>query len=204
MAVIKTIESKLRFVKTTSIVSIVVSLIISCMAFIYAFKVNSNANKTIYVLADNTPIMAIRTDFDSNRPVEYKSQISYFHSLFFNITPDDKFIESQMEKAMYLIDDSGIQQYRNMKERGFYSSILSSNSIVSLMTDSISLDLNNNSFIFYGKQIIDRKTSRLTRNLITSGEVMDIPRSENNAHGILITNWKTIDNKDINFTEKYR
>lgn len=204
MAVIKGIESKLRFVKSVSIATIFVSLVVSIGAFIYAYNVNVNANKNIYVLSNNIPIMAMKTDLESNRPVEYKSQINYFHSLFFNVTPDDKFIDNQIEKAMYLIDESGIQQYRNMKEKGFYTSILSSNSIVSLITDSIEVDVNNMTFIFYGQQVIDRKTSRVKRNLITSGGLLDIPRSENNAHGVLITDWKTIENKDVSFVEKNR
>ncbi|MDR1501996.1 MAG: conjugative transposon protein TraK [Prevotella sp.] len=202
MALIKTIESKVRFVKTVALVAIVCSLVIAIGALIFASSVAYNANKTIYVLADNTPIMAMRTDFEVNRPVEYEAQIDYFHSLFFNLSPDNDFIERQMKKAMYLIDDSGIQQYRNMKEKGFFSSIIASNSVVTLITDSINVDVNTNSFVFYGKQIIDRRTSRLIRTLVTSGELQDIPRSENNSHGVLISNWKTIENKDLTHEEK--
>lgn len=203
MALIKDIESKIRINKITAIVAIISACVIVIAALIYTYSVINLSNKTIYVLSDNTPIMALRTDFEMNRPAEYKAQIDYFHSLFFNLTPDDVFIDNQMKKAMYLIDESGIQQYRNMKEKGFFASILASNSILKLQTDSISLDLTNKTFVFYGKQIIDRKTSRLTRSLITSGSLLDIPRSENNSHGVLIQNWKTLENKDIDFREKY-
>lgn len=203
MALIKDIESKIRISKITAIVAIISACVIVIAALIYTYSVINLSNKTIYVLSDNTPIMALRTDFEMNRPAEYKAQIDYFHSLFFNLTPDDVFIDNQMKKAMYLIDESGIQQYRNMKEKGFFASILASNSILKLQTDSISLDLTNKTFVFYGKQIIDRKTSRLTRSLITSGSLLDIPRSENNSHGVLIQNWKTLENKEIDFREKY-
>lgn len=203
MALIKDIESKIRISKITAIVAIITSCVVVIAALIYTYSVIKLSNKTIYVLSDNTPIMALRTDFEMNRPAEYRAQIDYFHSLFFNLTPDDVFIDNQMKKAMYLIDESGIQQYRNMKEKGFFASILASNSILKLETDSISLDMNNKTFIFYGKQVIDRKTSRLTRSLITSGSLLDIPRSENNSHGVLIQNWKTLENKEIDFREKY-
>lgn len=202
MAFIKSIESKIRFVKTIATLAIIASVIISIGALVFASSVSYNANKTIYVLADNTPIMALRTDFEVNRPVEYQAQVDYFHSLFFNLSPDNDFIENQMKKAMYLIDESGIQQYRNMKEKGFFSSIIASNSIVTLLTDSINVDINDKSFVFYGRQIIDRKTSRLMRTLITSGEFQDIPRSENNSHGVLLVNWKTIENKDLSYEER--
>lgn len=203
MALIKNIESKIKINKIVSLAAIICATIIAISSIYYGYSVTTNANKNIYVLSDNTPIMALRTDLEVNRPVEYKSQIDYFHSLFFNITPDDAFIEAQMKKAMYLIDETGLQQYRNMKEKGLFSQILSSNSIITLITDSISLDVSNKIFVFYGKQIIDRKTSRLTRTLITTGTLKDIPRSENNAHGVLIENWKTIENKDVAFKERY-
>lgn len=203
MAFVRDIESKIKITRLTATVAVIMSGVVVIAAFIFCLSVVNNSNKTIYVLSDNTPIMALRTDLEMNRPAEYKAQIGYFHSLFFNLTPDDAFIESQMKKAMYLIDESGIQQYRNMKEKGFYSSILASNSILKLETDSIVLDIPNKTFVFYGKQTIDRKTSKLRRTLITSGTLTDIPRSENNAHGVLIGNWKTLENKDIDFREKY-
>lgn len=203
MSLIKNIEDKIKINKMVSIVAIIMSAVISIAATYFGYSATVNAEKTIYVLSDNTPIMALRTDFDVNRPVEYRAQVDYFHSLFFNLTPDDSFIENQMKKAMYLIDESGVQQYRNMKEKGWFASIISSNSIIKLKTDSIVLNVADNSFTFYGKQIIDRKTSRLTRSLITTGYLKDVPRSENNAHGIMIENWKTVENKDINFQERY-
>ena len=203
MSLIKSIEDKIKINRLVSIVMILVAGVISIVSMYLGYSATINAEKTIYVLSDNTPIMALRTDFDVNRPVEYKAQIDYFHSLFFNLTPDDSFIENQMKKAMYLVDESGVQQYRNMKEKGWFASIIGSNSVVKLMTDSISLDMVGKTFTFYGKQIIDRKTSRVTRTLITSGGLKDIPRSENNAHGILIENWKTLENKELTFQERY-
>lgn len=203
MSLIKSIDDKIRINKLLSMSVVITCCITSIVAIYFGYAATINAEKTIYVLSDNTPIMALRTDFDVNRPVEYRAQIDYFHSLFFNLTPDDKFIESQMKKAMYLIDESGVQQYRNMKEKGWFASIIGSNSVVKLITDSIDLDMSSKTFVFYGKQVIDRKTSRVTRTLITSGNLKDIPRSENNAHGILIENWKTLENKELSFQERY-
>ena len=57
-------------------------------------------------------------------------------------------------------------------------------------------------FKFYGTQRIERKTSILTRQLITEGNYEDVPRTENNPHGCLITNWQTLLNKDISHTPK--
>ena len=38
---------------------------------------------------------------------------------------------------------------------------------------------------------------RTIRTLVTEGGLQDIPRTINNPHGCLITNWKTLENQDL-------
>jgi hypothetical protein len=57
-------------------------------------------------------------------------------------------------------------------------------------------------FRYYGKLKIDRRSSTVIRSLITEGNLKDIRRSDNNAHGVLITNWKTLENKDLQNVQK--
>ena len=58
--------------------------------------------------------------------VEAKSHVEMFHHYFFTLAPDDKYIRYTMEKAMYLVDETGLAQYNTLKEKGFYSNIWSS------------------------------------------------------------------------------
>ena len=37
----------------------------------------------------------------------------------------------------------------------------------------------------------------LMRELVTAGQLKRVPRTENNPHGLLIVNWRTLLNKDI-------
>jgi conjugative transposon TraK protein len=130
----------------------------------------ADARKTVYVLDANTvPLVARQSDVQINRAAEYKAHINLFHTLFFSLTPDDKFIEYQLKKAMYLVDESGALQYNNLKEKGFFNSILSSSAVLTLRTDSIYLDEPRRHFRFYGKQKIDRRSSTITRSLVTEG-----------------------------------
>src|SRR3546814_4533046 len=94
-----------------------------------------------------------------NRPVEYRAHVNLFHTLFFSLTPDDEFIEQQLRRAMYLIDESGALQYNNLKEKGYFNSILSSSAVLTLQTDSIVVDTVRKYFRYYGQQ--DRKSTRL-------------------------------------------
>ncbi|WP_339711886.1 conjugative transposon protein TraK [Cyclobacterium amurskyense] len=199
--IIKNIESKIKLATYLSLGSFITAVIICMGVSFFAYKQVSNARQSIYILDNNIPILAKQTNMQMNRPAEYKAAVDLFHSLFFSLTPDDKHIEYQMKKAMYLADESGALQYNNLKERGYFNSILSSSSVLTLQTDSIALEPRNK-FTFYGKQKIERRSATITRSLITEGYLMDIPRSENNSHGVLITNWKTLENKDLSHVSK--
>lgn len=198
--IIKNIESKIRLATFLSLGSFLTCIIICGFVSAYAYQQVANARQSIYILDNDIPILAKQTNMQMNRPAEYKAAVDLFHSLFFNLTPDDKHIEYQMAKAMYFVDETGVGQYNNLKEKGYFNSILSSSSVLSIQTDSIVIEQNR--FQYYGKQKIDRRSATITRSIITEGELIDIPRSENNSHGVLITNWKTIENKDLSNVSK--
>ena len=199
---IKSIESKIRLATVVSVGSLICSVIIAGFALFSAYKQVAIARQSLYILNHNVPILARQTDMQMNRPAEYRAHIDLFHSFFFSLTPDDKYIQYQMKKAMYLIDESGINQLNNLKERGYFNSILSSSSVLTLETDSIILDVPRRYFRYYGKIKIDRRSATLLRSLVTEGHLKDIPRSDNNPHGLLITGWKTIENKDLENVQK--
>jgi conjugative transposon TraK protein len=200
--IIKNIESKIRLASFVSIGSLLLAFFVSIAVSFYAYKQVVSARKSIYILDNNVPILAKQTDVQMNRPAEYRAHIDLFHSIFFSLTPDDRFIEYQMKRAMYLIDESGARQYNDLKEKGYFGSVLSSSSVLTLQTDSIVLDLPHLYFRYYGRQKIDRRSVTVSRSLITEGYLKDMPRSENNPHGVLITGWKTIENKDIENVQK--
>ena len=201
---IKNIESKIRlatFVAAGSMVTLIIAVLI--VSF-FAYKQVSDARKSIYVLDEQRqPLLARQTDVANNRAVEYRSAITHFHTLFFTLAPDDKYIEYQMKQAMYLVDESGVQQYNNLKEKGFFNSVLASSAVLTIKTDSVYLDEARKYFRYYGTQKIDRKSSSVTRSLITEGYVQDLNvRSDNNPHAVLITRWKTLENKDLGNEQK--
>jgi len=139
----------------------------------------------------------VRENIEDNREVEYKADVETFHQLFFTLPPDDQFIEKQMGKAMYLVDASGIAQYNTLKEKGYFTNLVATSSISTCTMDSIQLDMNTGHFIYYGKQKIQRPSMITIRSLITEGFLIDQPRTDNNPHGVLITKWKTLENKDL-------
>ena len=200
--IVKNIEAKIRLATWVAMGSFLTSIILSALCCSYAYRQVSDARKSIYILSNGIPLQANQTDMQVNRPAEYRADIDLFHALFFSLTPDDKYIEYQLKKAMYLVDESGADQVNNLKENGFFNSVLSSSSVITLQTDSISLDMAKRYFRYYGKLKIDRRSSTVIRSLITEGYLKDIPRSDNNPHGVLIMNWKTLENKDLENVQK--
>ncbi|SIS95819.1 Bacteroides conjugative transposon TraK protein [Kaistella chaponensis] len=194
---VKNIEQKIKINKTVSIASILFAVLIVIVGFVFAYKLVQDSRKSLYVIDNGVPILVKQTDELLNRPVEYKSQIELFHRLFFTLAPDDRYIKENVEKSLYLIDDSGKKEYTNLREKGFYNQIISGNSLVTVRNDSIKMDLANKKFIYYGTQMINRKNSLIIRKLITEGNFEDMIRSPNNPHGVLLRNWRILDNSEL-------
>lgn len=202
MGIVNDLEKKMKLAKTVSVLSLILSVVMVIAGFVFSFSLILDSRKNIYVLDNGVPVLVKQTDYTMNREMEYKSQVDLFHSIFFTIAPDDNYIKAQTKKAMYLIDESGNKEYMSLKESGFYNQIISSNSIVTVIKDSIKMDTENKGFTFYGKEYINRKTQLIERNLITQGRYRDMPRTENNTHGVLLEDWRIIDNSDIKTIKK--
>lgn len=202
MAVLKNLENKIKLVMIVSCFFLVGCVVISIGSLLIAKGMVDEAHKKIYVLDGNVPVLVRQTDMSETFDVEAKSDIEMFHSLFFNLAPDDKYIQYTLKKAMYLIDETGLAQYNALKEKGFYNNIIGTSTICSIFCDSVKLNTDSLTFTYYGRQRIERRTSILMRQLVTKGNLKQVPRTENNPHGILITNWRTILNKDLEERQK--
>jgi len=199
---IRNIEQKIKLAFLVSLGSFLTAIILVALISYFAHLQVAESRKKIYVLDGDVPLTVRQTTIEANRRVEYLSHINLFHSLFFNLPPDDAYIQTNLERAMYLVDESGLREYNNLKEKGYYNSILASSAVLSIRTDSIQLDEQRRSFRYFATQRIERKTSILTRQLITEGYLKDVPRTVHNPHGCLILEWKTVLNKDLLHTRK--
>lgn len=195
--VIKNLENKIKLVTIVCCVFLAGCVVISMSSIWTARSMVADAQKKIYVLDGTVPVLVERTTMDETLDVEAKSHVERFHHLFFTLAPDDKYIKYTMDKAMYLVDETGLAQYNTLKERGFYNNIMGTSSVFSIYCDSINFDPQKMEFKYYGRQRIERRTSILTRELVTAGQLKRVPRTDNNPHGLLIVNWRTLLNKDI-------
>lgn len=200
----KNIDSAFRHVRLFSFFFLVGCISITAYSLHTAYKTTVNSQQRIYILANGKALEAYAADRKDNIPVEAKDHVKMFHHYFFSLDPDDKVIKGNIEKALYLADGSAKQQYDNLKENNYYSSLISGNISQEIDADSITIDINVYPYYFRykGQQRIIRPTTIVTRSLITEGYLRNVSRSDNNSHGFLIEKWKTLENKDINIQNR--
>ncbi len=195
----KNIDSAFQHIRGFSLFFLVSCASLSALVFYKCMEMVNSAQQHIYILANGKVLEAFAADRKDNIPVEARDHISMFHHYFFTLDPDEKVINSNISKALYLADASAKKQYDNLKENGYYRNIISGNISQTIEMDTITLNMDIYPYLFHfaGHEKIIRTTSIVTRNLVTEGYLRNVSRSDNNSHGFLIEKWAIIENKDL-------
>jgi conjugative transposon TraK protein len=174
---------------------------ISLSAFVIwlAERSVSRMQDKVYVLAEGKALEALAADRRENLVAEARDHIRNFHQAFFTLDPDEKVINANITRALYLADGSARRLYDGLKEGGYYSDVIAGNISQHLAIDSMAVETQNYPiyFRFYGTETLVRPTSKVTRNLVTEGWLRYVGRSDNNPHGFLIEKWTILDNSDL-------
>lgn len=200
----KNIDTAFRQIRFFSLAVIAVCLILTLFIAYKSYQLATQSQQKIFILANGKALEAYSADRKDNVPVEARDHVKMFHHYFFTMDPDDKVINNNINKALYLADGTAKQQYDNLKENGYYTNLISGNISQEMQADSIIINTNDYPYYFRykGIQKIIRPTTIVTRNLITEGYLRNVSRSDNNAHGFLIEKWKTLENNDINIENR--
>lgn len=192
---LQTLDTGFSQVKTVA-VAVILGAFLLCGFFGYLyFQGQMASNNRIYVLQGENLLVAGARDARADRPVEAKAHVKRFHELFFTLDPDQKAIDSNINKALYLADNSAKREYENLKEKGFYNDLIAANISMEITVDSVVLSKGSPfGATTYAHQRLIRATSIAKRNLISQCQLRDVTRSENNPHGFLIENWRVVQN----------
>jgi conjugative transposon TraK protein len=195
----KNIDTAFRHIRVFTLAVVVGSITFCCFAVYNSYQLVSSAQSTVYILAGGKVLEAYASERHENIPVEARDHVATFHRLFFTLDPDDKAIQANISKALYLADASAKKQYDNLKESGFFTGIISGNISQQIRIDSVEIQSAQYPYHFkcIAVQQIIRPTSIVSRRLVTEGYLRSISRSDNNPHGFLIEKWVTTENKDI-------
>ncbi|MGN8068402.1 conjugative transposon protein TraK [Mucilaginibacter sp. 22184] len=195
----KNIDTAFMHIKTFSIFLVLANVLVMGFCIYKSYDMVNAAQNRVHILYNGKVLEAIASDRKSNLPVELRDHIKTFHQYFFNLSPDDKAIQANVSKALYLADESAKKQYDNLRESGYYNNLISANISQEIEVDSIHLDINVYPYTFtcYATQKLVRSSSTANRKLITQGQVRDIKtQTDNNPHGFLVQGWEILENRD--------
>lgn len=155
----KNIDSAFRYVRTFSLILVLACMSLSGFIMYKCYQLIGSSQSKVYLLANGKAFEALAAERKDNIAVEAKDHVKSFHEYFFTLDPDNKVIETNISKALYLADASAKRQYENLKENGYFSNIIAGNISQQISVDSIEININN--YPFYFKCYSTQKSSGL-------------------------------------------
>jgi conjugative transposon TraK protein len=193
------IEKAFHFIRWVAVTTILGMGLLSATTVYCCLRMVRESQRMAYVLSDGQVFVALGSLRGDNILAEARDQIITFHEAFYTLSPDHKLIDEHLNKAFNLSDGSAHDEYQKLLEKDFYSNIVSNNVTQEVHTDSVWIDTASYPYHFkyFGTLTITRSSSITTRKCWTEGYLRAVPRSENNAHGLLIEKWNVYNNTDI-------
>ena len=202
---LKNIETSFKQIRLFGIVFVCMCAAITGYSVWSSYNFAEAQRQRIYVLDGGKSLMlALSQDMTQNRPVEAREHIQRFHELFFTLSPDKKAIESNVNRALFLVDKSAFKYYQDMAEKGYYNRIVSGNINQIVQVDSIACDFDSYPYkaVTYAKQITIRESNVTERSLVTRCNLINSVRSDNNPHGFTMEKFEIVENRDIRISER--
>ncbi len=186
------------------------AIIIACSGIVgysiwsaYAFA--EKQREKIYVLDQGKSlILALSQDLEQNRPVEAREHIMRFHELFFTLAPEKSAIENNIKRALNMADKSVYYHYNDFSEKGYYNRIIAGGINQVVQVDSVKCNFETYPYpvTTYARQLIVRESNITERSLITSCQLQNSVRSDNNPQGFIIEEFKILENRDLRVIER--
>lgn len=202
---LKNIESSFRQIRFFGILFISLCAAITGYSVWKAFDFAEAQRQKIYVLDSGKSLMlALSQDLAQNRPVEAREHVKRFHELFFTLSPDKNAIESNIKRALFLVDKSAFGYYKDLTEKGYYNRIISGNINQTIQVDSMVCNFDTYPYkvATYAKLMIIRESNVTERSLVTCCSLINSIRSDNNPHGFIMEAFEIIENKDIRVIDR--
>lgn len=193
------IDSLLKFSKTITIVSLVVTFLSVFLSLIYSFYLNQTlAKEKVYLLdGANGEVYTsklIKKELTYREPEIY-NHLMTFHKFFFDL--DQYNYKRNIEQALELIDDSGKNYYQTLVNEGWYNTLKLNNLVQKIEIDSINI----NSKVYpytasvYGKTGVYRfgeEKEKKEKKIEIRCSLTDVARTRENPHGLIISNYNIL------------
>ncbi|MDR0873130.1 MAG: conjugative transposon protein TraK [Prevotellaceae bacterium] len=202
---LKNIEASFKQIRFFGIVFVCLCAGIVGYSLWKSYQFAELQRQKIYVLDGGKSLMlALSQDLSQNRPVEAREHVKRFHELFFTLSPDKNAIESNIKRALFLVDKSAFGYYKDLTEKGYYNRIISGNINQNLQVDSVACNFDTYPYkaITYARQLIIRESNITERSLITRCNLINSVRSDNNPHGFTMEGFEIVENRDLRVIDR--
>ncbi|MCM1152017.1 MAG: conjugative transposon protein TraK [Alistipes sp.] len=197
---LKNIESSFKQIRVFSLVFLALCTAVAIFSVAKSYRFAEAQRQKIYVLDEGKSLMlALSQDLSQNRPVEAREHIRRFHELFFTLSPDRAAIESNIRRALFLVDKSAFAYFQDMQEKGYYNRIVSGNINQRIEVDSVVCDFERYPYraTTYARQMIVRESNITERSLVTRCDLINSVRSDNNPQGFTMERFEILENRDL-------
>lgn len=197
---LKNIETSFKQLRLFGIVFLCLCAVIAVFSVVKSYRFAEAQRQKIYVLDGGKSLMlALSQDLSQNRPVEAREHIKRFHELFFTLSPDRAAIESNIKRALFLVDKSAFAYFQDLQEKGYYNRIVSGNINQRIEVDSVVCDFERYPYraTTYARQMIVRESNITERSLITRCDLINSVRSDNNPQGFVMERFEILENRDL-------
>lgn len=194
------IEQSFKGLKLVSLLSIAASVVIAVASVLSSLSFAEKQRQKIYVLDQGKSLLlALQTDAIMSKELEIKDHVERFHELFFNLSPQAKAINDNLDRALNLSDESAFKYSQDLAEKGYYSRIISANITQQVLVDSVVVTDRNYPYKVktYAHQYVIRESNMSEYSLVSTCQLINIPRSDVNPHGLLIEKFQVTENNLI-------
>ena len=135
----------------------------------------------------------------AQKDLEAQDHLVRFHELMFNLSPSSEAIKRNIDRALVMSDRSAYDYWTDMSERGFYQRLVSANISQQIVVDSVRTDLSLYPYeaVTYGKLYLLRESNITAYRFESSCRLVDVERSQNNPHGLMIEKFTVTRNENM-------
>lgn len=195
----KSIEASFRRTKFLTGMTILLCSIVAVVSVFASYSFAREQKEQIYVLDKGQSFLALQSDGMATKDLEIIDHVTRFHELFFNMAPNANAIIQNVNRALVLSDKSVYDYYSDLSEQGFYTRLVQANITQQMVVDSVKVDIGTYPYAArcYAHQYMIRESNITTYEFESTCQLMEISRSKDNPHGLMIEKFVVARNESL-------
>lgn len=187
----KDIYSVLKINRLIVLSVVIISFLSSAFSLWSVFQMNRTMLNSMFAVNTDGSVLPLKlTSEKENLEVEALAHLELFHTYFYELDANN--YERNLEKALWLGNNSVDHVYRQKKAEGLYNRLLQYSLVQRVREISTELDLSEEPYAFRTTLIFEINRGKVVDSyeLVTTGKLIKVERHfPQNTHGLLITDF---------------